>query len=917
MPNRSYNAGQPADSAGPVSAPSDAVEPYDPLRTTNPGDSWVPPPPDAPLSGVKALSSRFALRNRVRSDDDADADGTERITEHGLRGNDLDPHEVEIPGFVILRECGRGGMGVVYLAEQVHLGRQVAIKFLKPELAASEGQRARFLAEARALARLQHPNIVQVFDSGESGGRFYIIEEFVAAGDLYRRLARQPQPPRVAAGLVATLARAVDYAHQQHIIHRDLKPSNVLMTEDGVPKISDFGLAKQFGEDGGSSQTQTGTIIGSPSYMAPEQADDPRKSVSPGVDVYALGAILYEAVTGRPPFLAASMLETLEQVRTADPVPPHQLQPGLPRDIETICLKCLAKDPARRYASAIALSEDLDRYLQGHSILARPASPAERAAKWVRRHPATATGFSIAVLAAIALFIGGAIYQTLLRSALKQAKASATLARDQQKRADRRYNLAREALNRMLDRLGDRRLAQSPRLKELRRQQLEDALGFYRSLVTDRVDQDEVVQFDAAQAYLHLGLMEHKLGRTKEGDGYLLQAAKLLEVLSAKDPKRADYRIALARSYRAFQAVSGLKPPPGVSQQEYQFMRAGELFKELIREAPTRIDYRREMALNQNSLAVVYSHQNKLVQAEKFYKEAIELYRATLSPTPSNDDIGARIELADALRNLAVVTQQQAHATQAPTYYAESRKLLAEVLAVDPNWDEAKIALAGSLYNWAIFVTANPKSRDEAGPLLDEAIDQLKPIVDREPDWALARGELLNAHGARAQLRELQGRQLDAAHDWDYVIALATPGVSQEQYQFLQAITWARAGEHAKAWKLVKVLEPSLPRRGVNYVVHLATVCGVAANGAQSDAKLSQEDRAKLATLYGDKAVALFRQALDLLSAEDREVNFDAWQANAEMAALQRRTDFQELLPKTQAQAAVTPVASPAPHGNK
>ena len=453
-------------------------------------------PPRSPVP-VGGLESCEALR--LIDTGPANSDGYERLP--------------EIPGFVILGECGRGGMGVVYLAEQLDLGRRVALKFLRPELAGSASQRARLLVEATALARLQHPNIVQIFSSGTHEGRSFIVQEYVGGESLHRRLMRQPVPAPVAARMVATLASAVEHAHGKRIIHRDLKPSNVLLTVDGVPKISDFGLAKQSGQDGEPSQTSSGMIVGSPSYMAPEHSLGKPGKVGPSADIYSLGAILYEMLTGRPPFLAASTLETLEQVRTADPVSPRQLQPGLPRDLATICLKCLSKDPAHRYATARALADDLDRFLQGRPILARPASWAERLAKWVRRRPATAASFGVAALAATTLFAGGLIYQGLLRAALKQANDSALEAQNQQREADARYRLARETLSKMLERFGALDLRQTPRLKELQRQQLGDALGFYREVVKGSINKNPAVRFEAAQACLQSSKAQFMLGR--------------------------------------------------------------------------------------------------------------------------------------------------------------------------------------------------------------------------------------------------------------------------------------------------------------------------------------------------------------------------------------------------------------------
>jgi WD40 repeat protein/serine/threonine protein kinase len=339
-----------------------------------------------------------------------------------------------IPGYEVLEELGRGAMGVVYLARHLELRRLVALKMIKdPALSGARGL-ARFRAEAEAVARLQHPNIVQLHDVGEHNGHPYLTLEHVAGGSLDRLLGGTPQPAPAAAQLVETLARAMHAAHRCGIVHRDLKPANVLLqmpndqspipndqspmpndqsprTIDGtaspgtldighwslgIPKITDFGLAKRLDQDG--DPTQSGAVVGTASYMAPEQAGGPGKEVGPVADVYALGAILYDALTGRPPFKAGSRLETLLQVVSEEPVPPSRLRPKLPRDLETICLKCLHKEPHRRYPSAAALADDLGRFRAGKPVQARPVGRAERAAKWARREPAVA-----ALLAAVLL----------------------------------------------------------------------------------------------------------------------------------------------------------------------------------------------------------------------------------------------------------------------------------------------------------------------------------------------------------------------------------------------------------------------------------------------------------------------------------------------------------------------------------
>jgi serine/threonine-protein kinase len=275
--------------------------------------------------------------------------------------------------FELLGELGRGGMGVVYKARQKSLNRTVALKMVREAHLASESDRARFRTEAESAARLQHPNIVGVYEIGTSEGQAYLSLEFVEGRTLTQRIvAEGPLPPREAAKLAATLARALQQAHEQGVLHRDLKPSNILLdAETNEPKIADFGLAKLL--DRVESLTRSGAIVGTPSYMAPEQATN-RKEVSPASDVYSLGAILYEMLTGRPPFQASNPVDTLLMVLEQEPVRPRDLNPSVDRDIELICLKCLQKPAELRYASAARLADDLEAYLVGDRLTVQPGS---------------------------------------------------------------------------------------------------------------------------------------------------------------------------------------------------------------------------------------------------------------------------------------------------------------------------------------------------------------------------------------------------------------------------------------------------------------------------------------------------------------------------------------------------------------
>jgi tetratricopeptide (TPR) repeat protein len=323
-----------------------------------------------------------------------------------------------VPGYELMKELGRGGMGVVYLARQVGLNRLVALKVIRAGARADPEQLARFRIEAEAVAQLQHPNIVQIHEIGDHDGLPYFSLEYAEGGSLAVMLARSPQPPRFAAELVVALARAMHAAHKRGIVHRDLKPANVLLAApssgveparlrpaDFIPKITDFGLAKRLEVEG---ETQSGVVVGTPTYMAPEQAGGKSRHIGPAADIYALGVILYEMLTGRPPFAESALMAILTEVLMAEPVPPSRLQGGVPRDLETICLKCLQKEPHRRYATAAALADDLRRFLNHEPIQARRTPAAVRLGKWARRRPAVAL---LAVVSPLALvFLLGALF---------------------------------------------------------------------------------------------------------------------------------------------------------------------------------------------------------------------------------------------------------------------------------------------------------------------------------------------------------------------------------------------------------------------------------------------------------------------------------------------------------------------------
>src|SRR5262245_4431739 len=337
-----------------------------------------------------------------------------------------------VPGHEILGVLGEGGMGVVYKAVQTAVGRVVALKMIRGG-SGSANQRARFRAEAEAAAKLTHPGIARVYEFGECAGALYFTLEFCDGGSLANKLDGTPWHPAAAARLAEMLADAVAAAHKLGIVHRDLKPGNILLASphgsDGgtvtdpsartfryaalraphgaVPKVADFGISKRL--DSPDGPTATGAVVGTPSYMSPEQASGESKRVGPPADVYALGAVLYELLTGRPPFKAQGVLETLDLVRHQEPVAVRDLNPACPRDLETICLKCLQKAPEKRYAGAAELADDLRRFQEHRLIVARPVGRAEQFAKWVKRNK----GLSAGLAAAVIVLVAGSIVSTV------------------------------------------------------------------------------------------------------------------------------------------------------------------------------------------------------------------------------------------------------------------------------------------------------------------------------------------------------------------------------------------------------------------------------------------------------------------------------------------------------------------------
>jgi eukaryotic-like serine/threonine-protein kinase len=537
------------------------------------------------------------------------------------------PH---IAGYKLERVLGSGGMGVVYLAFDVALKRNVALKTMGQAQYANREQVERFLAEARTVAHLRHPNIIAIHAIAEHEGLSCLALEYIEGGSLAEKLNNGPMDPRPAAVLVETLARAVQAAHQAGIIHRDLKPSNVLLTADGVPKISDFGLAKLMDSD--SKQTRTGQIMGTPSYMAPEQTDERAKQVGPAADVYGIGTILYQTLTGRPPFLGGSALETIRLVNSTEVVPPRQARPDVPKDLETICLKCLQKEPTKRYSTALALADDLRRFLDGHTILARRASPPERVVRWCRRNYVAA-----ALFASLAAGITATSFL-----AVRSMRAEAA-ARNERDRAEREAEIAK-AINEFLNKdLLDQASAEAqatPDTKPDPDLKVRTALDRAAARIEGKFAGKPMVE---AAIRRTIGETYHKLGLYPQAQEQLEHALELYGRPSH------ELSLEILETVYALGVLYLAQGTPGPA--EAKLIRARDGFERL--RGAGHIDTLRVVA----GLGDLYQFQGKLADAEKSYKQALEGFRQAVGDDDPNT--------LTALNNLAFLYQTQGRLAEA------------------------------------------------------------------------------------------------------------------------------------------------------------------------------------------------------------------------------------------------------------
>lgn len=651
------------------------------------------------------------------------------------------PSATRIPGFEILGELGRGGMGVVYKARHLRLNRLVALKMMRAGGDGGAESLARFQAEAEAVAHLFHPHIVQIHEIGQQGDFPWFAMEYVDGGSLQARVDSRPLEPRAAAEILEKLARAMHYAHENGIVHRDLKPGNILLsvvrtephgpalrTTDNrqltiIPKIADFGLAKRL--KSGSDLTRTGQLLGTPSYMAPEQAQGKSGPVGPAVDLYGLGAILYAMLTGRPPFLADTPYNTVLQVIGQDPVPPRRWQPGISPDLETICLKCLAKEPARRYSTAQELAEDVHRYLDGDPILARPLGALARLSRWCRRHRVAA-----ALFAAAGLFVAVLAVSTIWVWRNEQHVVAAYEAKVAEHRA------ARRAVDDMYTQVAEQWLANEPQMEGLQREFLLKALAYYTEF-SHQESRDAQDRLDVSRAYRRVGDIQRILWKYSEAKMAYEEARRLFQELADAFPESPVYRLELAETYMYLAFV--LQDSGQLQAAEQAHQHGLDLIRALVDRSPENPEYHHQLARHYINQGTVYDYLHRDRDAEQAYLQGHREFQRLTGAFP--EDARFREGMAVASYSIGAVLVRSGAKAEAESRLKEAQGLWTELLEAEPGKARYRHSLGKNCYSLARLL--DETGRGEAalpiykqGLVLEEKLASDFPRVPRYQEMA-------------------------------------------------------------------------------------------------------------------------------------------------------------------------------------
>ncbi len=651
----------------------------------------------------------------------------------------------------VLELLGHGGMGIVLRGRDDVLDRVVALKVLRPALAQGR-DRIRFVREARAAAQVRHDHVVEVHAVvNPPDGLPYIVMEYLAGPTLAEAIRRAGRlGPREAASVAQQVAEGLAAAHAAGLVHRDIKPSNVMLDPaKGRTKITDFGLARQAGES--SDVTQEGSAVGTPAYMSPEQARG--EAVDARSDIYSLGATLYEALTGEPPFLGKPH-RIIYQVINDEPSPPRALIPAIPTDLETICLKAMAKDPSRRYATSAALAADLQRFLNGEPILARPVGPLERAWRWCRNNQRVAVLIALVTLLLLTLTVGSILAAVSLNRARSVATASA-------RRADTQRGLAVDALSSLVQGIQDQ-LATRPGTLELRRSLLEiarDGLSKVPSPDSSGSNQGEVDD-RSVEALIRLGDIDYTLGRAAEARSEFEQAAKMAERVSQSNPKSTLIRRQLASAYdRVGDQISHAYSDKLVPEEAEYREKALAIRRALVAEHPDHFAYRRDLYVSRNKLAGVRAKAGKIDEAAKLYEESLSELRAEPVDDKNRTVILSDLRLVQS--RLAGFAGYYGRAAEAIAMYREVLATARALCAIDPQ-NISYLRQLGFALDYLGMACLNFGKLDEADKWLKAFRDNRQAADDADPAYQEARRGQALAHQNLGEVAERR-RDFDTA----------------------------------------------------------------------------------------------------------------------------------------------------------
>ncbi len=671
--------------------------------------------------------------------------------------------------YEVLHEIARGGMGITYRARQISLNRIVALKMIKSGQLADDQEVRRFQKEAELAASLDHPNIVPVYEVGQIGLRHFFSMAFVDGESLEQRLHAGPLPPQEAARLLLQVAEATEYAHDQGVIHRDLKPANVLLAhgptgsasgheqlskcpEDEsiggsssgpsvVPKVTDFGLAKQLTVD--STLTVTGQVLGTPGFMPPEQAEGRLADILPQSDVYSLGAILYCSVTGRPPFHAAGILKTLKQVVECDPVSPRQLNPVVDRDLETICLKCLEKDPGRRYARAGDLVDELRRYLDHRPIAARPLSHLAQLTRWCRRRPAVAAlsaafvaallvGTTVSIYYAIAAGTNARFYRKEKRRAdIETTRARASLREEKAMRGRLVDSLdeTEQTIQRWVDTASNAQLLQDPRFKPLLIELLAEGLDHYQRFTDEHAsDQDLAGRQRLAAAFYRIGKISDTSGSKPQAIAAYQRAIETYGALMDEFPDDEESQWGWARSQCNVAPLYAAVGTPGPAIESFE--RCIPLFERLVERHENQAPYAADLAIAYDGCALVYAGHGDPVLGLSYRRKALAIREQLTRDHPNDDQFAAA--LATSAHNVGISMIDAGQLDEALSNFHRARDIMIDLVARSPH-DPDRLNKLANIYNTIGSVSWQTNAMSDALEGFQERRSICEQLVQTHP----------------------------------------------------------------------------------------------------------------------------------------------------------------------------------------